>query len=101
MPDRRKRHSDADWNAIFERNHGGADSRDRSQIIGETMSVDGMVREMKATDLAKCFDCTGRERTGCLLRSKVTVGGLPFCLRCGRRESRKIAAINAERTKAA
>ena len=61
--------------------------------------IDGTIRAMNREDLARAYDCTCRVRTGCLLRAKVTVGDLPFCLRCGRRESRKIAAINGERTK--
>ena len=61
------------------------------------MAIDGAVRAMSKADLAKAFDCTGRARSGCRLSAKVTVDGLPFCVRCGRRESKIIADINAGR----
>jgi hypothetical protein len=61
------------------------------------MPIDGAVRAMSKGDLAKAFFCTGRLRSGCRLSAKVTVNGLPFCVRCGRRESKTIAGINASR----
>jgi len=61
------------------------------------MAIDGTLRKMDPVDLASAFHCTGRARSGCLHPAKVIVDGLPYCLRCGRAESRKIAVINSER----
>lgn len=61
------------------------------------MAIDGTIHAMSKADLAKAFHCTGRVRSGCLLSAKVTVDRLPFCVRCGRRESKTIAGINAGR----
>ena len=61
------------------------------------MPIDTTVHAMTKADLSKTYDCTGRARSGCRLSAKVLVDGLPFCARCGRRESATIATINAER----
>ncbi len=59
--------------------------------------AEGTIHAMSRADLGKAYRCAGRTRTTCGGMAKVWVGGRPYCHRCGRRESKAIADIDARR----